>query len=80
VVELGAGTGKGTDVLVRLGAAVTCIEPDPRMSAVLRAKHDVTVVTSTFENWAPPDGGVDVIAAALAWHRLDPALVLARRP
>jgi hypothetical protein len=33
----------------------------------------VEVVNSTFEEWAPPAGGVDVIACALAWHWLDPA-------
>ena len=34
VAEIGAGTGKGTELFVRLGAPVTCIEPDPRMAAV----------------------------------------------
>lgn len=29
VVEIGAGTGKGTAVLVGLGGRVTCVEPDP---------------------------------------------------
>lgn len=74
VAELGAGTGKGTELLVRLGVPVTCVEPDPRMAAVLADKFpQVEVVNSTFEEWAPPAGGVDVIACALAWHWLDPA-------
>jgi SAM-dependent methyltransferase len=73
VVELGAGTGKGTELLVRLGAPVTCVEPDPRMAAVLRAKFpQAEVVTTTFEEWTPPPGGVDLIGCALAWHWLDP--------
>jgi trans-aconitate methyltransferase len=72
--ELGAGTGKGTELLVRLGVPVTCVEPDPRMAAVLAGKFpQVEVVNSTFEEWVPPPGGVDVIACALAWHWLDPA-------
>jgi SAM-dependent methyltransferase len=74
VVDLGAGTGKGTDLLVRLGAPVTCIEPDHRMAAVLRAKFpQVEVVTTTFEEWEPPPGGVDLVGCALAWHWLDAA-------
>ena len=39
VAEIGAGTGKGTEVLAALGAPMTCIEPDPRMAAVLSTKH-----------------------------------------
>jgi SAM-dependent methyltransferase len=79
IAEVGAGTGKGTELLVRLGAAVTCVEPDERMAAVLRANFPgVRVVTATFEEWDAPPGGVDVIACALAWHWLDPATRSAR--
>ncbi|MGN9768887.1 class I SAM-dependent methyltransferase [Micromonospora sp. SD12] len=74
VTEIGAGTGKGTAVLLRLGAPVTCIEPDPRMAARLTATFpDVHTVTHTFERWQPPTGGVPLLACALAWHWLDPA-------
>lgn len=41
VVELGAGTGKGTEVLPHVGAPITCIEPDPRMVELLAAKAAV---------------------------------------
>ncbi len=74
IVEPAAGTGKATELLVTLGAPVTCIEPDPRMAAVLRAKFpNVPVVLSTFEAWTPPPGGVDMIACACGWHWLDEA-------
>ncbi|MEU5949107.1 methyltransferase domain-containing protein [Micromonospora sp. NPDC047465] len=74
VVEIGAGTGKGTAVLLRLGAPVTCVEPDPRMAARLTARFPrARVVTSTFERWQPPAGGAPLLACALAWHWLDPA-------
>jgi SAM-dependent methyltransferase len=73
VLEIGAGTGKGTELLLRLGAPVTCIEPDPRMAAVLAGKFpQADVVATTFEEWTPPAGGVEVIGCALAWHWLDP--------
>lgn len=74
VVELGAGTGKATEVLLRLGAPLTCVEPDPRMAALLAAKYpQVSVAAQSFEQWRPPAGGVPLIACALAWHWLDPA-------
>jgi trans-aconitate methyltransferase len=72
-VELGAGTGKFTEVLARLGAPLTCVEPDARMAAVLAAKFpQASVVVSTFEAWTPPPGGVPLLACALAWHWLEP--------
>jgi hypothetical protein len=74
VVELGAGTGKGTEALLALGAPLTCVEPDPRMAVVLQAKYpQARVELSTFEEWTPPPGGVPLIACAMAWHWLDEA-------
>jgi trans-aconitate methyltransferase len=74
VAEIGAGTGKGTEVLATLGAPLTCIEPDQRMAAVLSARHpQARVHIGTFEQWSPPSGGVGALACAMAWHWLDPA-------
>lgn len=74
VAEIGAGTGHGTEVLLGLGAPVTCVEPDARMAGVLAARHPrVTVVVAPFERWTPPAGGVSLLACAMAWHWLDPA-------
>ncbi|MEV0811033.1 class I SAM-dependent methyltransferase [Micromonospora sp. NPDC050200] len=74
LVEVGAGTGLATALLAGLGAPVTCVEPDPRMAAVLAARHpEVEVVVAPFEEWTPPPGGVPALACAMAWHWLDPA-------
>ncbi|HEX8631861.1 MAG TPA: class I SAM-dependent methyltransferase, partial [Catenuloplanes sp.] len=74
VVEVGAGSGKGTEVLARIGAPLTCIEPDPAMAAVLAGKFPrARIHPGTFEQWSPPVGGVGVVACAMAWHWLDPA-------
>lgn len=74
IVDVGAGTGKGTEALLALGAPITCVEPDPRMAAVLAAKFpQVAVVNATFEQWSAPAGGVDLLASATAWHWTDPA-------
>jgi SAM-dependent methyltransferase len=72
VLEIGAGTGKGTAVLAALGGALTCVEPDERMAAVLRARYPgATVLVAPFEDAAA--GPADVVGCALAWHWLDPA-------
>ena len=73
VAEIGAGTGKGTEVLAAIGAPLICIEPDPRMAGLLKDKVPrAEVYTGTFEQWTPPPGGVDVLGCAMAWHWLDP--------
>src|SRR5436305_8980285 len=69
VVDVGAGTGKATAAFRARGVAVTAVEPDPAMAAVLRGRHPgVEVVESRFEDWEPPAGGVPVVACAQAWH------------
>lgn len=75
-LEVGAGTGKATCAFVRRTMPIHCLEPDPRMAAVLRARmadHPaVTVEEDRFEDWQPPTGGVDLLYSAQAWHWLDP--------
>jgi SAM-dependent methyltransferase len=73
VVEVGAGTGKGTALLLSAGARVTCIEPDPAMAEVLRERFGgrVRVEPCRFEDWAPPPGGVPLICSAQAFHWVD---------
>jgi SAM-dependent methyltransferase len=78
-VELGAGTGKATRPFVARGVPVTCVEPDPAMARVLRARFPgVAVVVSRFEDWVPPPGGVPLLTCAQAWHWMDEATRLER--
>ena len=74
-VEPGAGTGKATVALARPGLLITCVEPDPAMAGVLAARFadrpEVTVEVQRFEDWSPPDGGVDLLYCAQAWHWID---------
>ena len=35
IVELGAGTGKGTELLAAFDCPITALEPDPRMAVFL---------------------------------------------
>ena len=57
VLDLGAGTGKLTAVLVALGADVIAVEPDPAMLAELRR--------------ALPDASVDAVLAGHSLHWFD---------
>lgn len=75
-VEVGAGTGKATAAFAGRGLAVTCLEPDPAMAAVLARRFAgdpaVTVRVLRFEDWTAPDGGVDLLYSGQAWHWVDP--------
>jgi trans-aconitate methyltransferase len=72
--EVGAGTGKGTALFTGRGFPITAVEPDPRMSELLRARFpEITVVTARFEDWTPPAGGVGLLYAVMSWHWVDPA-------
>jgi SAM-dependent methyltransferase len=75
IVEVGAGTGKATVTFAATGVPIYCIEPDPRMATVLRARMadhaGAEVVVSRFEDWQPPSGGVDLLYSAQAWHWVD---------
>lgn len=72
IVEVGAGTGKGTEVLRTLDAPIVCVEPDAAMAGVLRRRFAedqlVDIAVSRFEDWTPPTTGVDLLASAQAWH------------
>ena len=72
VVDVGAGTGKLTATLVRLGADVTAVEPDPQMLAELqRAIPEVRSVPGSAEAMPVPDASVDAVLAGQAMHWFD---------
>ena len=73
VVDVGAGTGKLTRLLVPSGARVVAVEPIPEMRAKIT---DVEVLDGTAEALPLDDGVADAItvAQALHWFDLDRAL------
>jgi SAM-dependent methyltransferase len=72
VADIGAGTGKLTATLVRLGADVTVVEPDPQMLAELRrAMPGVRSVPGRAEELPLPDASVDAVLAGQAMHWFD---------
>ncbi len=72
LVDLGAGTGKLTASLVRLGVDVTAVEPDQQMLAELRREMPgVRAVSGHAEEIPLPDGSVDAVLAAQSMHWFD---------
>jgi ubiquinone/menaquinone biosynthesis C-methylase UbiE len=77
VLELGAGTGKLTEELVRQGHDVHATDPDPEMLRMLRQRcPDVRTSIATAEAVPVPDRSVDVVVAAQAFHWFDPEQAL----
>jgi len=73
VLDLGAGTGLLTGVLLAAGHEVVAVDPAAPMLVELRARHP-QVVTHVGEAEAVPlpDGSVDAVVAGQAAHWFDP--------
>lgn len=69
LLDLGAGTGKLTALLLDRGAEVLAVEPDPDMLAVLaRQLPQVRALAGRAEDIPLPDGSVDAVLAGQAYH------------
>jgi SAM-dependent methyltransferase len=83
VLEIGCGTGQATVPLAERGLAVTAVELGASLAALARVRTArfpaVEVVTSTFEDWQPPDDRPwDAVVAFNSLHWVDPAVRYAR--
>ena len=76
--EIGAGTGKATGPLLKLGAdPLVAIEPDARLADYLRGAFPTTalsVTTQAFEDAELPQEAFDLGLSATAFHWLDEAV------
>jgi ubiquinone/menaquinone biosynthesis C-methylase UbiE len=78
VCDLAAGTGKLTRRLVELGADVVAIEPvDGMRDQLVTAVPGVAVLDGAAESIPLPDGSVDVVTVAQAFHWFDAPAALA---
>ncbi|MBV8659248.1 MAG: methyltransferase domain-containing protein [Burkholderiales bacterium] len=69
VLDLGAGTGKFTRLLIQTGARVSAVEPvDAMRQQLAQALPDVAALPGTAESIPLPDASVDVVACAQAFH------------
>jgi ubiquinone/menaquinone biosynthesis C-methylase UbiE len=78
VLDLAAGTGKLTRLLVPTGAEVVAVEPVAAMRDQLaRLLPAVEVLDGTAEDLPLPAGSVDAVTVAQAFHWFDPPAALA---
>jgi SAM-dependent methyltransferase len=74
VLDLGAGTGLLTDVLLAAGHDVVAVDPSREMLEQLAARHPGTATAVGHAEAVPlPDDAVDVVTAGQAAHWFDPA-------
>ncbi len=72
VVDLGAGTGALTRLLVGRADEVVAVEPDDRMRAVLaESVPGVRAVAGRGESIPLPDASADAVLASSSWHWMD---------
>jgi SAM-dependent methyltransferase len=72
VVDLGAGTGAMTRMLVGRADNVVAVEPDDRMRAVLaRELPDVEALKGTGDDLPLGDNSADAVLASSSWHWMD---------
>jgi SAM-dependent methyltransferase len=74
VVDLGAGTGALSRLLVGRAGHVYAVEPDERMAAVLADRvPEVEVRSGQAESLPLPDASVDAVLGSSMWHWVDEA-------
>ncbi|MCX6500053.1 MAG: class I SAM-dependent methyltransferase [Arthrobacter sp.] len=74
-VDVGAGTGKFTALLVERGLRTVAVDPSPDMLGQLRrALPGVTAVEGTAEHTGLAPAAYDLVTVAQAWHWCDPLL------
>jgi ubiquinone/menaquinone biosynthesis C-methylase UbiE len=72
VVDLAAGTGKFTALLVPTGATIVAVEPVAEMrDTLVRTVPGVEALDGTAESMPFPDGSADALTVAQAFHWFD---------
>jgi ubiquinone/menaquinone biosynthesis C-methylase UbiE len=75
VLEVGCGTGQLTESLARYGFSLTAIDIGPSMIAATRRRLDgsaLSLLVSSFEDFAAGDASFDLIVSGTAFHWVDP--------
>lgn len=76
-LDLGAGTGACTRLLLAHANQVTAVEPDPRMRDILGQEvRQATVLEGRGESIPLSDACVDAVFASSSWHWMEPEQTL----
>lgn len=75
--DVGAGTGIASRLLADEGVSVLAIEPNPAMRAAALPHPRVTFREGTAERTGLPDGHVELVLCAQAFHWFEPRAALA---
>ncbi|MCD4557812.1 class I SAM-dependent methyltransferase [Schaalia sp. lx-100] len=70
-IDLGAGTGKMTDLLCERGFSVHAVEPAQAMREQICPHPHVRIHSGSAEKTGLPDQCADLVVAAQAWHWFD---------
>ncbi|WP_334077595.1 class I SAM-dependent methyltransferase [Paenibacillus sanfengchensis] len=71
ILEIGAGSGKASELFLNRGYGLVCIEPSPQLAEMGMNKHKdkkVEFVVTRFENWIEPNHYYDMVFSAQAFH------------
>ncbi|WNS42096.1 class I SAM-dependent methyltransferase [Paenibacillus sp. MMS20-IR301] len=71
ILEIGAGSGKASELFLDRGYRLLCIEPGPQLAELGRQKHKekrVRFDVVRFEHWDGPECDFDLIFSAQAFH------------
>lgn len=71
VLDVGAGTGIVSRLLLARGCEVLAVEPDDRMAELAR-RSGVVVEQGNFEEWTPGGRDFDLVVSGQAWHWVRP--------
>ncbi len=75
-LEVGAGTGKATELFAQRGLEIVALEPSAQMAAVARRNcaryENVSVEQIEFERWSPAGASFGLVFSAQAWHWIAP--------
>lgn len=76
ILEIGTGTGKATLPFAQRGYTIRGLEPGDNLAIAaaqnLQTYPNVTIETTTFENWPIQPNTCDLVMSAQAFHWVDP--------
>jgi cyclopropane fatty-acyl-phospholipid synthase-like methyltransferase len=82
LLEIGCGTGQNTTPLAERGFEIVAVELGESLAELARrnlaAFPNVTVVTSSFEEWDPGDERFDAVVSFNAFHWVDPEVAYSK--